>query len=194
MYDDILIPAPDQPISSSQFGIRVRDSILDLNRRVQLIESTMSNYAFKLANTTRANTTTATSDPDLQMWLEANSGYFVEFFMNVGAIPAEDIKTQWAVPSGTTTTTRRVLGPGSTAANSDADNISGRFGTHQYGTGIQYNGVRSANNLFFQVQEVAVVRTGGTAGYVAMQWAQVTSGATGTVVAADSFCRATKFV
>jgi hypothetical protein len=191
-YDTIQIPIPGQPVSKSQYGDRVRAAIIDLDTRVARIESTIANYAFKQTTTTRANTTTVSDDPDLKMWLEANSKYFVEFFVTCAATIAEDIKTAWSVPAGTLTTVRRVLGPGSTQNQVDADNLAIRIGTHVYATTVLYSGVRNSTALQFQFQEVAVVRTGATAGYVALQWAQGTSGATGALVCDDSFCRASK--
>lgn len=191
-YDSIQIPVQGQPISVSQYGLRVRDAIVDLDTRLSKIESTLSNYARKATNTTRISTVTLTDDPDLKLWLEANSSYFIEFFVTTGSIPAEDFRTAWSVPAGTTTSNRRVLGPGSAALEGSADNVAARFGTHAYATPIVYNGVRSGAGLQYQVQEIAVVTTGVTAGYVALQWSQGTSGATGTAVYAESFARGTK--
>lgn len=190
-YDSIQVPVQGQNISSSLYGQRVRDAIVDLDTRVSNIESTLSNYAFKVGTTTRANTTTVADDPDLRMFLQPNSTYFVEFFLTVAAIAAEDIKTAWSVPAGVLSTTKRVIGPGSAALENNADNIAVRLATHVYATTVLYNGVRNSLALQFQVQEVGIVRTGGTAGYVALQWAQGTTGATGATVNADSFCRAT---
>lgn len=190
-YDSIAVPIQGQPISSSLYGQQVRDAIIDLDTRVSNIESTLSNYAFKLGVTTRASTTTVTDDPDLKMYLQPNATYFVEFFLTVAAILAEDIKTAWSVPAGVTSSTKRVLGPGSAANQIDADNISVRIATHVYATTVIYSGVRNSLGLQFQVQEVGIVKTGATAGYVALQWAQGTSGATGTTVNEGSFCRAT---
>lgn len=190
-YDGIAVPIQGQPISSSLYGQQVRDAIIDLDTRVSNIESTLSNYAFKLGVTTRASTTTVTDDPDLKMYLQPNATYFVEFFLTVAAILAEDIKTAWSVPAGVTSQTKRVLGPGSAASQVDADNIAVRIATHVYATTVIYSGVRNSLGLQFQVQEVGIVKTGATAGYVALQWAQGTSGATGTTVNEGSFCRAT---
>ena len=191
-YDSIQIPVQGNPLSASQFGVRVRDAIVAIDTRLSRIESTLSNYARKTSNTTRASTVTVADDPDLKLWLEANSSYFVEFFITTASLAAEDIKTAWTVPAGVTTTNRRVLGPGSTAAETSADNISGRFGTHLFATTVIYNGVRNSVGNQYQVQEIAVVTTGATAGYCTFQWAQGTSGATGTIVYAESFARATK--
>lgn len=189
-YDSLIqVPTGGQNISSSLFGKPVRDAIIDLDRRVSNIESTLSNYAFKTSTTTRVSTTTLADDPDLKLFLQANSTYFVEFFLSVAAVPAEDVKTGWSVPAGVSGT-KRVFGPGSAALQTDADNIAVRAGTHQFGTTMIYNGVRSSLGLQFRVDEVAIVKT-TTAGFVAMQWAQGTSGTTGSTVNNDSFVRAT---
>jgi hypothetical protein len=191
-YDNIQIPIQGQPISTSQYGNRVRDAILSLDARVASIESTLSNYVTKVSNTTRTATTTNTDDPDLKLYLEAGSKYFVEFFITVGATAAEDFKTSWSLPTGALTFNRRVLGPGSAALDAQADNIAVRMGTHGFATPITYNGVRNSTNQF-QVQEIGIITTGpANPGYVGFQWAQGTSGATGTIVYGESFGRATK--
>lgn len=39
-YDSIGLAVPGQPISSGQFGVKVRDAIIDIDRRLAAIEST----------------------------------------------------------------------------------------------------------------------------------------------------------
>lgn len=190
-YDNIQIPVVDTPISQSLYGVRVRDAIIDLDRRLLLVESTLSNYAFKSGNTTRISTTTQADDPDLKLYCAANSRYFIEFFITCAALAVEDIQTTWAVPAGSTSTNRRVLGPSSVALNAQADDITVRMGTHGYATTVGYNGVRNGTNQF-QVQEIGLITTGATAGYVTFRWAQGASGAGGTTVYAESFGRATQ--
>ncbi|MET0418706.1 MAG: hypothetical protein ABW022_22045 [Actinoplanes sp.] len=164
--------------------------MIDLDRRLALVEASILGIAFKSVTTTRTNNTLS-NDPDLQIFLQANSRYFVEVFATVAATTTAKIRTAWAVPAGTTGN-RRCLGPGSTAAQADADNIAVRMGTHNFTTTLDYNGVRNSNVFQFQLQEVAIVTTAGTEGVVAFQWAQAVTNATGTIVAADSFMRATK--
>lgn len=192
-YDNIQIPVNGNPISASQFGVRVRDAIVAMDTRLSRIESTLSNYAFKAGNTTRALTVTLSADPDLRMWLEANSRYFIEMFITTASLAAADIQTAWVIPAGSPASTRRVLGPGtSSTVNANADNAVVKIGTHQTNTPVAYNGIRDSVSLQFQIQEIGLITTGATAGYVEFQWAQGTSNATGTVVNAESFCRATK--
>lgn len=191
-YDSIQVPVQGTNLSASQFGVRVRDAIVAIDARLSKIESTLSNYVRKTTNTTRASTIVVADDPDLKLWLEANSSYFVEFFITTGSLAAEDLKTAWSVPSGTTTANRRVFGPGSGALDTGADNVAMRAGTHAFATNVTYNGVRNSVGNQYQVQEIAIVTTGATAGYATFQWSQGTTGATGTVVYAESFGRATK--
>lgn len=192
-YEDIVIPVAGQPISSGAFGIKVRDAILDLDLRLSLVESVLANYTTKTSNTARASTTTVTSDPDLFLPLEENGKYFVEIFGSVSGLAAADFKTQWSVPSGVTGL-RRVLGPGSGAANeSFGDNQLLRLGVHQFSTDVVYNMSRNASGNQMQIQEVGVVNVGATAGSVALAWAQGTSNATASTLHGDSFMRATRF-
>lgn len=191
-YDSIQVPVGNNVISAAQYGVKVRDAILSLDARVSSIESTLSNYTFKTAATTRASTVTIADDPDLKLYLEANSRYFVEFFIMGAAITLADIKTAWSAPVGYSGA-RRVLGPGTTSTTSTlADNAVVRIGAHNIETEIPYNGIRDANNTYFQIQEVGLILVGSTAGYLNFRWAQNSTQATGSVVGADSFGRATK--
>lgn len=195
MYEDILIPATNQVASASQFGNKVRDAILDLDRRVAKIESTLSNYAFKPTATTRASTTTVSNDPHLQVWLEPQSKYFVEVFLSAAGLAAADIKTAWSPPGSALVGNRRVIGTATGGAtNVNADDQLGKFGVHLFTTEVSYNLPRNAANLFSQIQEVGLIENTGGSGYLVFQWAQVTSNATGTVLADTSFMRATKLV
>jgi hypothetical protein len=190
-YDSLIqIPVSGQPVSKSQYGDPVRNAIIDLDRRLALVEASILGVAFKSVTTTRTNNTLA-DDPDLKIFLQANSRYFVEVFATVAATTTAKIRTAWTVPAGTTGN-RRVMGPGSAAVDADANNIGVRLGTHNFTTQLDYNGVRNSNIFQFQLQEVAIVTTAGTEGVVAFQWAQAVTNATGTIVAADSFMRATK--
>jgi hypothetical protein len=197
----ITIPVPGQPIGASGYGIPVRDAIIDLDRRLLSIESTLSNYALKVGATIRASNVTPTADPDLQLYLQAGAKYFVEMFLSVAALNTADFQTQWIVPTATSTISRRVFGPaanlgstyGLTSTNeANADAVLMRHGVHNWATTVPYNGVRNSATNTFQIQENGIVTTTTDPGYVALAWSQVTSIATGTQVSADSFMRATK--
>lgn len=65
-YDDISIPIAGQPISSGTFGVKVRDAILDLDRRVASVDTStgtgkqFSSSTQVLATTTETVTLTIT--------------------------------------------------------------------------------------------------------------------------------------
>lgn len=191
-YDNIQVPVKGQPISSSGFGIAARNAILAMDARISALESTLANYIWKPADTSRASITAITDDPDLKMPVEANTKYFVEFFISCAGLEAADITTQWSVPAGADGF-RRALGPASTAGvSANADGITVRLGIHQITTTCTYNMPRNDNTLFSQIQEVGVINVGATAGFVTFRWAQAVSNATATKVTKDSFGRATR--
>lgn len=153
---------------------------------VEMLRSMITNYIFKSTSTTRASTTTLADDPDLLVPVEANAVTWIRFVVRAAAILAEDIKIAWSVPSGATGN-RHVIGPGSTATDASADNIAVRLGVHVYSTALTYSGVRNSASNQFVILEEAMITTSSTAGNVALQWAQATSGATGAVVASGSW-------
>jgi hypothetical protein len=155
-----------------------------------LLASMQQMFAVKSSATTRTSTTTLANDPELTLTLAANSKYFVEFFLYYGAINAEKFKTAWAVPSGVTGT-RSTLGPGSSADQSSVDNISMRTGAHLYTTAATY-GTRDDNTGPCFAYETSIVITGASSGTLAVQWAQSTSGSTGTALFEGSFLRVTR--
>lgn len=164
--------------------------VLSAGQRITaaLLTSMLPITVIKPGDTTRTSTTTVADDPDLTLALEANATYLVEFFIIMGAETDEDFKSDWNVTGSTTPTGfKGVLGPGSTVADSNADNIAMRAGVHGFGTDITYSGTRSAtlNNQFCSVREWGYVITTTTAN-IAYRWAQGTSGTTGTILAAGS--------
>ncbi|MGW3437047.1 hypothetical protein ACWDB3_07685 [Streptomyces bacillaris] len=153
-----------------------------------MLNAMLPQFAFKAAHTDRASTTVFAADPDLFLPLAANAVYRVEAWLLYGASAAGDFKTSWSVPSGATGN-RSVLGPGSTALDGGADNIAGRYGVHNFGTSINYNGVRdSTGNMVFVLEAATVVTA--SAGDVAVLWAQNASNATATRVGAGSILTA----
>ena len=141
----------------------------------------------KEVSTTRANSTTVTSDPELVVALEANSSYLVKFYAIVGAVPAADFKTSWGVPSGTTGL-KWCLGPDSASTSRDVTSM--RVGVHVFTTEVSY-GIAS-NTLNLGIFEQAVVTTTSSAGDLTINWAQVAANATGTVLVAGSLLEVTK--
>lgn len=191
-YEDIQIPVPTFPASAGMFGNKIRDAILDIDRRLSVIESVTANYALKPSNQTKASLTTPNADADLFLNIEANSKYFMEMFLVVSGISTADFRTAWALPSGASGT-RRCMGPGSSIAdNSTADGIAVRMNVNSVGTFVDYSCTRNAVGAQMHVEEFGTITTGATAGQVTFLWSQVFSNTTGTVVHADSFMRATQ--
>ena len=148
------------------------------------LTSMMPVEIYKLSNTDRASTVTLTDDPELTYTLEANAVYRVEAFLHYAAISAAGFQAAWTVPSGATGN-RSALGAGSTQVSSD--NVSGRFGVHAYGTAADYGDRASASNQMFAYEES--ILTTSSAGTLAVQWAQSTSNATASRLAAGSSMR-----
>jgi hypothetical protein len=190
-YEDIAIPTPLSNISAGMFGTKVRDAILDLDKRVAAIESTSANYVFKNTDTTRT-TAGLTADPDLYLPLEANSQYFIELYLRVSGANANRFNSTWGGPSGTVGY-RRVLGPGSAIAlSADANGILLRDGDHGFVVAVGYALPRNVVGDAVNIQEIAVVNTASVAGDMNFNWGQISAGSPGTVVHKDSFMRATK--
>jgi hypothetical protein len=142
----------------------------------------------KKGNTTsRTSTTSVTDDPDLVFPVVANAIYFVEWGIYYDGLTAGSINTQWDVPSGASGL-KAVFGPGSSASDGSADNISMRCGVHGYTTSIKYSCARNSTNQQFAMEN-SVITIGSTAGNVALAWAQATSNGTATEVQSGSWGR-----
>lgn len=154
-----------------------------------LLLSLLPETIYKTADEDRNSTTTFTADDELTATLLANSVYLVEFEIHYATLNVAGFKTDWTTPAGSVGL-KSVLGPGSTQSESAANNISGRFGVHGYGTAVAYgNRNDSANQLVARENSVITTTSSGT---VAIRWAQVTSNAGSTRVAAGSFMRIRK--
>jgi hypothetical protein len=142
----------------------------------------------KTAATTRTSTTLA-DDPDLTTPLAALAVYRVEMHLNYGAAYATGtstggfFQTAWTVPAGATGV-RGAVGPGSGTFDTNANNIVMRSGVHNFGTAVTY-GARQTNTNLCRAVETAILTT-TTAGTLALQWAQGTSYATGSILGAGS--------
>lgn len=155
-----------------------------------LLMSMLPNMVVKQANTDRTNNTFA-ADPELTFNLVAGGSYFVEFFLLLGGTTTGDIQTRWAVPSGSSGL-RSVIGPSSVAADANADNITTRQGSHLFGTGTLYSGVRNATGQVFQAYEWGVLLSSGSGGAISLEWAQGTTNASASRVNAGSLLRVTR--
>jgi hypothetical protein len=152
-----------------------------------LLTSMLPQHVVKQANTDKASTIAFGADPELSLPLSANAVYQVEFLLIAGGITTADIQTRWALP-GTASGQKVVTGPGSAAADTNADNVATRQGVHTFATAILYNGVRNATASYFRIYEYGVVTT-TDAGNITLEWAQGTSQTTASRIAAGSMLR-----
>lgn len=154
-----------------------------------LLLSMLPLEAYKTTNLTRASTTTLVDDPDLVLTLEANATYVVEMFIKYASVTAEQLKTAWTVPAGANGGRSRV-GISSTVNDTTTGGPFGNvaLGQHAFATTLTYGTRNSTANQVAAMEMGNVITT--TAGTLALQWAQNTSGATGTIVAAGSYMRA----
>ncbi|MET8766312.1 hypothetical protein [Streptomyces sp. NPDC004658] len=150
-----------------------------------LLTSMLPLEAYKPSDTTRLATTTVADDPDLTLTLEANAIYYVEIFIHYASPSTELLKTQWTVPSGASGL-RSAWGVASSVVAADPAG-DGRWGVHAFTTDVIY-GTRTSGTNQSQAVETGNVAT-TSAGVIALKWAQNTSGATGTKVAAGSYMR-----
>lgn len=82
-YDSIQIPVSGQPISSSLYGVRVRDAILDLDRRVSSYDA--STGVGKALSTTNQSLNTTTETVALTIaGFTFRAGYAYECTMRMG--------------------------------------------------------------------------------------------------------------
>ena len=154
------------------------------------LQAMIDDYVIKASATTRTSTTTVSDDPELVTpTLVANGIYLVEFVIRMAGLAAAGFKTQWSVPSGASGN-KDCMGPGSanaTEANGNTTEL--RWAVHGFTTAVAYTDPRNSASLQVPVIERSIVTLGGTAGTITLQWAQNSSNATGTVVAAGSYVR-----
>jgi hypothetical protein len=151
-----------------------------------LLASMLPLEQWKTGNTDRAATTTFADDPDLSILLEANSTYRVEMYLHYAALDAARFKTMWNVPTGWTGN-RSAVGPDQGQILSATSGGTGRWGVHNLNTACTYGTRDNAGNQCYALEEGVVTTT--TAGTLALQWAQATSNATASRLAAGSYMR-----
>ena len=146
---------------------------------------------YKAATTSRSSMTTLADDPDLTVTLDASATYTIEMVLSYAALTAAGFQTAWSVSAGVTSVNRSVDGPGSSAADASADNISMRSGVHNYATAVSCGTRNSGSNQLVAVER-ALVTTDTTGGTVTLQWAQATSNATATLLSVSSYMTVTR--
>jgi hypothetical protein len=150
-----------------------------------LMNSMLPQIYWKANSEDRVSTTTLADDSDLVAPLAANAVYHVTMYLHFAAKATPRIKTQWRVPGGVSGN-RSAIGPDQGAILTASSGGQGRFGVHNYTTDVIY-GTRDNNTLQCIAVEEGTVTTGATAGTIALQWAQQTSGTDFTRMGSGSY-------
>jgi hypothetical protein len=168
------------------------DVIQGLEDPAEMLRLFLPLWTIKDNNTEATSDTTFTDDPELVIEnLEAGAIYEIQFYVKFAGDNDGDIKTNWTLPTGATGN-RCCLGPGSTAADSAADNIALRMGVHGATTSVTYSATRDSVTSSVWCYEIGIIRMGSVDGEVAFSWAQAASFATATRVTLDSLGQARK--
>lgn len=142
-------------------------------------------FALKNEDTTVNNSTDVIDDPELTLPVEANSVYILDAYLLIDGSSTADIKASLSAPSGTSY--RITLdGPASTVSNGSGS--IARTTTTGSSLGLGAMGAGSA----VAATPRGTIRTGSTAGSVAIRWAQTVAEVADTKLRADSWMRLTK--
>lgn len=155
-----------------------------------LLASMLPNYVIKASDTSRASTISVNADPELVTGtLTAGGVYLVEFHVRFACLAAAGIRTSWAVPSGTAGN-RELMGPGTAnATEANANTTEMKWNSSPFATAGTYTSPRNSTSTPVHFIEKAIVAIGGTSGTIALNWAQLVSNATATIVNANSFVK-----
>jgi len=163
-------------VTAAQLNAEIRDQF------TSLISDDV--VARKTADETRASTTTMANDGALTIGVQANAAYaltgYIIYSQNLAASSSTGIKIGWSAPVGSTLqwTSGGTDGPTS---------LTGQDVTSQ--SLAQTRSLPSNLGTFMSAIPFGYLATAGSAGTLALQWAQVASNATGTVVRAGSWIR-----
>lgn len=146
-----------------------------------LLMSMLPIAARKTVSTSRASTTTATADPELQAQVAANAEYaFAAYIRYVGG-QTGDMKCAFTGPSGSSGSWgARTMSTGATLATDSSDAIRTPIGTTKAIGNISTTAGQTLN-------VTGRLITSSTAGTFSFDWAQNTSDATATSIEADSW-------
>lgn len=143
-------------------------------------------YARKTADQTITSSTTLTDDTHLLIAMAANTVYKLNGLLRYAcASTTPDLKIAFTIPSGTTGT---IFGAGG------GTNVTGQEGSISLYTpsgsagsiGTVFFGTNNSGSFPIGIALNGTIRTGGTAGNIRLQWAQVTSDGNGITMLTDS--------
>lgn len=143
------------------------------------------NFAYKTATESVISSTTLQADDHLTVPVLANSIYKVECMLKVDGAAAAEFKCQWTGPaSATFDWAVSTLDNAATLFTGDQAAMFGLADIPTFGT--------IATGTFTAVQILGLLVTAGTAGNLALTWAQSVSNATATRVLQNSFMQLTR--
>lgn len=137
--------------------------------------------AIKPSDTSRTSTTSVTADPDLVVAVAANSSYWFQCYLNYegAATGTGDLKWNFTVPAGAT------LRYQSVSVNTSGTLSPLLIGPTWTGASTNSAGTNGSGNAMSLVMTGTLV-VAGTAGNCTLNWAQVTSSGTSTIVHTQS--------
>jgi hypothetical protein len=149
-------------------------------------------FVSKPIGTAKASNTTFSADPHLTLAMEANATYVIKLvgFLTGSATAGGDYKWRFTFPAGATVSAGQIgMGQGNTSdvATSTADFAAGYGQTTSPTASTQWLGAIAAAPTMHIVEGLAI--TGGTAGSLTLEWAQVTSNGVGTTLLPGSYLR-----
>jgi len=140
-------------------------------------------YAWKTAGESVTSSTSDQLDDELFLPVEPYSVYLVLGCYSVTSSTTGDVKLSYSVPSNAQGR-RQCVGPA--AAVTSATSTTMRVSVHGWPTAVTYGATSTAVSII----EEGLLMTEDSGGLLQLQWAQATSDATATTVAASSFLMA----
>jgi len=144
--------------------------------------------SYKAAATTRANNTTLSNDPDLQLSIPANTVYAITAYIDYSTASTSGIGlkfalSSWAGIGGHWGAVYKVFGDTATTTGAGpASAVDFAWGDQASNTGPWGSAATPGDGLFHTVLIEGTLIVGGTAGTLAFQWAQNTGNATAASV------------
>lgn len=181
-------PDPDDDNVNVQTDLNDNYDIIDTNLKAVSDSVIPILSVRKTANESVTNSVALQTDDDLFIAVAANTKYMLDsFFIYSGAAPGSGgFKCDWSIPAGATLdwASYGVLGHSSgTVTDYDVPWLSAST-TRDHGT----NGAGNEMTL----QPKGLLTVAGTAGTIALRWAQATANATSTILHANSYFRLMK--
>lgn len=171
--------AQERPLTPRDIGLTADPGVGTEKARYDHIHSDgLTQFVRKAASEPRDTTTTLADDAELLLPVGANETHTFESLILYTSNTAGDIKAAFTGPSGSTVACN-FFGPDAGIAVFD---INAQV-TRTSGTASGHGGDGTSRVLWAR----GIIRTGATAGNLALQWAQLASNGAATSVLLDSF-------